>query len=237
MSVMKYSNNVYKKLIVLALLLCSVLAGISEAVGQTTPWWIKKYFRGYNQKYILYVHKGIFRLYVYDLRMQVVAEYPAGYGSNPDRRAKLYLSDRRTPEGIFRITNVIDKNAHKLSRSFQEWFIMDNLNLRAEDGYYKFRHPEEGMGMHAYGPVVFMLDYPTKNDYGRYYFALKRNWIPRTSNGTPDGIGFGIAIHGQNDADMVGHPSSPGCIVMHNTDVIELGKYAKAGTIVIISRY
>ena len=43
-----------------------------------------------------------------------------------------------------------------------------------------------------------------------------------------------IYIHGCPDADVMGKPSSHGCIKMHNTDVIDLFNLVEVGTVVNI---
>ena len=47
-------------------------------------------------------------------------------------------------------------------------------------------------------------------------------------------IGGGIAIHGNNDPDSIGHLATSGCIRMLNDDVIELEQFIQIGTPVYI---
>lgn len=213
----------------------SIFLIISQALyGKTRYDVLRRCLKGYKENFIIYIDKSIFRMYVYNRRIKIVAEYPVGYGSNPDKKAKSWENDKRTPAGVYHITEILSMYEDKASESYSEWEKMDGLELKAEDGFSRFRHSGEGLGKHAYGPVVFCLDYPNKNDIIRYKSALKKKKTPRKDDGTPLTAGSGIAIHGNNDPEMVGHPSSPGCIIMHNTDSAELLEYATVGTIVII---
>lgn len=64
------------------------------------------------------VHKSRHELIVY-YEGHLYASYRAVFGRNPDRRAKAYADDRRTPEGVYEITKKYP------SRRFQ-WFLKLN---------------------------------------------------------------------------------------------------------------
>jgi hypothetical protein len=113
---------------------------------------------------------------------------------------------------------------------------LEKLNktyLRAEDGYKKFK-TGESLGYNSYGPVFMLLDYPNDDDYKRYNDALDDGIVKRDHNLYFKDPGDGIAIHGTNDEDALGHEASAGCIRMKNEDILELSNYVMEGTMVII---
>jgi murein L,D-transpeptidase YafK len=197
---------------------------------------VKKAFRDFRGKYVLYVSKRDFCLYVYDRRGRITAKYKVGYGLNPDRKPKLYENDKRTPEGEYRIIDILSMSADKRSRSYKKLKALNDTYLRAEDGYYKFGRPDVDTGKNAYGPRLFWLDYPNRRDRDKYTRAVKAGIVP-VKNGSLVGIGYGITIHGNNDPPSVGQLSTAGCIILYNRDVVGLAKYIRLETPVIISAY
>jgi murein L,D-transpeptidase YafK len=197
---------------------------------------VKKAFRDFRGKYVLYVSKRDFCLYVYGRRGRIIAKYKVGYGLNPDRKPKLYENDRRTPEGEYRIVEILSMSADKRSGSYKKLKTLNDTYLRAEDGYYKFGRPNVDTGKNAYGPRLFWLDYPNRRDRDKYTRAVKSGIVP-LKNGSVVDIGYGITIHGNNDPPSVGQLSTAGCIILYNRDVVDLAKYIRLGTPVIISAY
>jgi murein L,D-transpeptidase YafK len=195
---------------------------------------VRKAFAAFSGRYVIYVSKQDFSLEVYDRTMSPVARYLIAYGSNPDGKPKLYRDDNRTPEGVYYVKEILSMDADRRSPPFLKLRDMNRIYFRAAQGHHKFGSPAIDLGKNAYGPRYFGLSYPNAADKKRYRRALARGMIPRI-NGTIPGIGYGIAIHGNNDEPGVGHRSSSGCIRMYNRDIIECGRYIRLGTPVIIA--
>lgn len=195
---------------------------------------IRRAFASFDGKFVIFVSKQRFSLYVFDRKGQVVKRYPVAYGLNPDRKAKLYQGDNRTPEGIYRIVEILSMDADPSSEPYRKLKRMNEVWWRARDGHYKFGNKNEDLGDNAYGPRFYLLDYPNADDIVRYSSARAQGVIP-LKNGRPLPPGHGIAIHGNNDPDSIGKLATSGCVRMFNTDIIELEKYIVHGTPVIIS--
>jgi murein L,D-transpeptidase YafK len=193
-----------------------------------------KAFERYQGRYVLYVSKKNFSLHVYNRKIELVAGYKISYGLNPDAGSKLHEGDNRTPEGSYRITEILSMDADKKTEAYKKLDMMNRLYFRAADGHYRYGNKGADIGDNAYGPRFFLINYPNENDRSRYDEALKKNLIPK-KNGKSRGPGYGIAIHGNNDPSSVGHPASSGCIRMYNDDIVELEGFIQIGTPVIIS--
>ncbi|MCU0847880.1 MAG: L,D-transpeptidase [Spirochaetes bacterium] len=191
-------------------------------------------FKGYGGRYAIYVSKKNFTLEVYDRDLKRIAQYRIGYGINPDRKAKQYSGDNRTPEGLYRIDEILSMDSQKESPSYKKLAGMNRVFFRARDGHYRFGHGDVDLGDNAYGPRFYGIDYPNKYDRQRYGKLLIEGAIKSQHGNTP-GIGSGLAIHGNNDEASVGHLASSGCVRMYNIDVIDLEKYIQIGTPVLIS--
>jgi len=196
---------------------------------------IESAFRSFNGKYALYVSKSEFALYVYNRDGRVVAAFPVAYGLNPDRGSKRYAGDNRTPEGLYRIVEILSMDAEKSSPAYKKLEAMNRVYFRARDGHYRYGHPDLDLGDNVYGSRFFLLDYPNEDDKRRYEGALKGGDIPRRK-GKYLSIGYGIALHGNNDPTSIGHLASSGCIRMYNDDIVQLDRYIQLGTPVIISK-
>ncbi|HSV95417.1 MAG TPA: L,D-transpeptidase [Spirochaetota bacterium] len=194
---------------------------------------IRKAFDGFRGKYVLSVEKRSFTLRVHDRRTDVVASYRVAYGLNQDRSTKLHAGDNRTPEGVYRIIEMLSMDAHPGSASYQKLSSMNRVYFRARDGHYKHGRPNVDLGDNAYGPRFFLLDYPLERDRARYEAAVVAGEVPRV-RGEYAPIGHGIAIHGNSDEASIGHLSTSGCVRMYNRDILELEKYLVIGTPVII---
>ncbi len=194
---------------------------------------IRKAFEGFKGNYVLSVEKRSFTLRVHDRRGGVAAEYRIAYGLNPDRSTKLHAGDNRTPEGVYRIVEMLSMDADPSSAAYRKLRAMNSVYFRARDGHFKYDRPNVDLGDNAYGPRFFLLDYPQGRDRARYEAAVAAGAVPRV-RGEYAPIGHGIAIHGSNDEASIGHPATSGCVRMFNRDIIELEKYLVIGTPVII---
>jgi len=191
-------------------------------------------FRSFNGKYVIYINKNEFTLSVYNRKIEPVEKFTIGYGENPDRKPKCYSGDNRTPEGTYRVNEILSMD---FDRSFPPYRKLMNMNrhyFRAKNGHARYGHPDVDLGDNVFGPRYFGLDYPSREDYERYREALNNGTVPKTGNDVPD-IGSGIAIHGNADPPSIGHLSSNGCIRMFNSDIVRLDRYIQLGTPVIIS--
>ena len=196
---------------------------------------LRKAFDGFSGRYVIYVNKKKFSLTVYNNRLKAVKKFKIGYGLNPDKKPKLYLGDERTPEGKYKVTEILSLRADRSSEAYQKLKALNRIYFRAKHGYYKFGREDEDLGRKSFGPRLFRLDYPNNDDVKRYNEALAKGEIPVSEDGSVQPIGSGIGIHGNNDPPSIGHLSSGGCIRLYNRDVIKLDKYIEIDTPVIIS--
>ena len=217
---------------VLILLFCAAIAAQPACASKEDR--IRKAFRAFNGPYAVFVNKKEFRMEVFNRRMEMVAEYIIAYGANPDMKPKLYEGDNRTPEGVYAVNEILSMDADKKSPTYKTLRDMNKKYFRAKDGHSRFGEPGVDLGDNAYGPRYIGLDYPNAEDRKRYRRALRKGTLPRVEGKRP-GIGSGIAIHGNNDENSVGHLSSNGCIRMYNRDIVEFEQYIRLGTPVIIS--
>ncbi len=210
-----------------------IISMVSQPACASKEDLIKKAFKSFKGSHAIFVSKKNFRLDVYDRRMTVVASYVIGYGSNTDMKPKLYEGDNRTPEGVYSVNEILSMDAEKKSPSYRLLRDMNRKYFRAREGHSKFGEPAVDLGDNAYGPRYFGIDYPNGEDRARYAKLLRKDGIPMVK-GKRAGIGYGIAIHGNNDENAVGHLSSNGCVRMFNRDAVELEQYIQLGTPVII---
>lgn len=190
-------------------------------------------FRSYSGNYIIVISKKKFILSVFERGKGLRVSYRIGYGSNSDLGPKLFEGDNRTPEGRYEITEILSMDSDRSSESYRKLKIMNEYYFKKGNGYHKFGKPEDDLGDNAYGPRYFGINYPNEDDMKRYQEALLKGEIP-VKNGRSADIGYGIAIHGNNDEESIGHPCSSGCIRMYNRDIVELEKYISLSTPVII---
>ncbi len=195
---------------------------------------IRTAFANYSGKHAIHVSKKNFSLEVYDRNLKAIARYTIAFGSNPDRRAKLFEGDNRTPEGLYFVNEILSMDADKKTGAYGKLKNMNKMYFSAREGHSKFGRPGVDLGDNAYGPRFYGLNYPNDKDKARYRTSLSNGTIPPAKGKMP-GIGYGIAIHGNNDEEGVGQLSSSGCIRMYNRDVIEIEQYIQMGTPVIIS--
>ena len=194
---------------------------------------VEDVFSATGSRYVIVITKKDFTLEVWERDNGVVASFRIGYGSNPDMAAKMHEGDRRTPEGIYTINEILSMDADRSSPAYLKLRGMNKVYFRALNGHSKFREPQRDLGDNAYGPRFYGLDYPAKRDRELYRKRIESGVIA-SSGGRLPGIGSGIGIHGNNDIKSIGNLSSMGCIRMYNEDVIELEQYIRLGTPVII---
>jgi len=194
---------------------------------------LKKSFISYNGKYAFVITKSRFTLEVYDSDFKRISSYKIGIGINPDIKPKLYEGDNRTPEGTYEINEILSIDSEKNTDTYKKLFNMNKYYFKKATGHYKYGYPELDLGDNAYGPRYFGINYPNDTDKINYTKALERGDIP-IIKGKPAGIGYGIAIHGNNDEASIGKLCTNGCIRMFNKDVIELEKYLILKTPVLI---
>jgi len=192
-------------------------------------------FTQYNGRYMLYISKSNFTLTVYEKGKGAVISYKTGFGSNEDMLPKLYEGDNRTPEGVYQVNEILSMDSAKETESYRKLEKMNEHYFKKSGGYHKFAKPDEDLGDNAYGPRYYGINYPNNNDIKRYTEALQKGGIPSV-NGSPARIGSGIAIHGNNDEESIGHLCSSGCMRMYNNDIVAIEKYITLGTPVIIGR-
>ena len=195
---------------------------------------IRNIFQKYNGEHVIYINKNKFMLYVYNRDLAVTVSYKIGYGLNPDKKTKLYAGDSRTPEGIYKVTEILSLDADKKSITYRKLRDMNSVYFKAKEGHYKFGRKDVDLGYNAYGPRFFRIDYPNSEDNKRYNSALARGMIPKY-RGKIQSIGSGIAIHGNADEASIGQLASSGCIRMYNNDIVTLDRYIKLNLPVIIS--
>lgn len=158
---------------------------------------------------VILVSKQEHLLFLMDSEGHAIGPFSIAIGKNPDRQPKQKEGDKRTPEGEYFISLVMDENHPTLQR----W---NSTPLRAQDGHHKYGKPSEDLGTQSYGPYFLMLNYPNSQD----------RKLGRT--------GSGIGIHGTNDPDSLGYDATSGCIRMKNEDLVWLAQWIKPGTSVKI---
>lgn len=157
------------------------------------------------------IYKQQHQLFLIDAEGHQIGPFPIAIGKNPDQLPKEKEGDKRTPEGEYYITTLMDESSSMLQR-------FNRTHLSALQGHHKFGKPTEDLGTNSYGPYFLMLNYPNSAD----------RKLGRT--------GSGIGIHGTNDPDSLGHEATSGCIRMKNEDLIWLSRWVVAGTPVQIHR-
>jgi murein L,D-transpeptidase YafK len=192
----------------------------------------QKLLKTYKGNYAIVISKKNFALFVVS-REKIIKKYTIAYGLNPDKKPKLYENDNRTPEGLYYVTEILSMDAPKHSSSYKKLQGMNRVYFKASKGHYKFGYPDVDLGDNAYGPRFYRISYPNDNDIKQYEQAKIHGALP-LYNGNIPSIGGGIAIHGNNDPDSIGHLATSGCIRMLNDDVIELEQFIQIGTPVYI---
>ncbi len=193
-------------------------------------------FREYQGNHLIYISKNDFMLFVYNRKHRVLFKAKIAYGFNPDSGAKLHEGDQRTPEGVYRIKTIYSLASPVNSESYQSLKELNELHLKASEGFFRYDDPEKDLGKNAYGPRLYKLTYPNEADRDRYEEGVFENRIPLNDDGTVKEIGFGISIHGNNYPSSIGKLASAGCILMRNRDIIRLDRFVKENLAVIIAK-
>lgn len=207
-----------------------------------------------NKNYLIYINKADKQLYLIGKDMKPFKQYEIGTGEEQGR--KLHAGDKKTPEGVYKITqilaaeepgflkrlktNLVEKNTYasaydEFKKNQRELRHMNEVFFKLKDGHKKYG-TQEDLGYSVYGPAFLRLNYPNKEDKKRYSEALKKWEIDEKGNGRVFGMGAGIALHGTNDNPWLGQDASSGCVRMKNTDMLELLEYVEKGMTVIIEK-
>ena len=194
---------------------------------------IKQVFTSHRGRYAIVIIKNKFILEVYNSSYEMVNSYKIGYAHNPDMKPKLYEGDNRTPEGVYEVNEILSMDAGKESESYKKLQNMNRVYFKKSNGYHKYSDPDSDLGDNAYGPRYFGISYPNEKDVKNYKEAFDRGEIP-VVRGKSAEIGYGIAIHGNNDEESIGHLCSSGCVRMYNKDIVNIEKYIMLSTPVII---
>jgi len=191
-------------------------------------------FENFSGPCVLYVSKKNFTLEVFNRDLQSLAVYRIAYGKNKDRGPKRYEGDNRTPEGILHVTEILSMDAGKKSPAYRKLKKMNEYYFTAAHGHHRVGKPKVDLGDNAFGPRFFLLSYPRKEDIEAFEELDKKGLVP-PYKGRKATAGGGIAIHGNNEPESMGHLASGGCIRMLNNDIVEMDQYIRIGTPVIIS--
>lgn len=195
---------------------------------------LKKIFKEKKISHLIYISKTSFKLFVIDKSLTILDKTKITYGSNPDKKAKTYSGDHRTPEGLYKITEVLRSDMPTTSWQYKKLSKMNSVYFYAKYGHSKWNKPKENLGKKAYGYGFFRLNYPNSQDKKRYINFFKQGLIPKKRNGQYPGFGGGIAIHGTNDPEAIGHLASTGCIRVLNSELKRIAPYLQYGTYVDI---
>ncbi len=216
-------------------LLCSNMNPLSGEERSPVPGKVLEWLDQWDIDYIVYIKKSAFLLSVFNRDFEIIQSFPIAYGSNPDMQAKLYSGDGRTPEGFYYITQISHENLNHDSEEYKKLVRMNTIYYKWQDGYHKYGQPKKDLGSGVFGSGFFRLSYPNQNDIQRHHTACIAGKIPKRPDGSCVGPGSGIAIHGNNDPDSIGHLVSTGCVRMYNNDILVLAKYIDYRTPVIIA--
>lgn len=215
------------------ILFSAIFPGLFLSCGKNDGKASEKAFRNYNGNYVIVISKKKFTLSVYERGKGKIESYRIGYGSSSEPGPKLYEGDNRTPEGFYQVNEILSMDSDRSSESYSKLSKMNAYFFKKVNGYHKYGKPDEDLGDNAYGPRYFGINYPNEEDSRRYNDALSKGIIPE-KNGIKASIGYGIAIHGNNDEESIGHKCSSGCMRMFNRDIVELEKFISLGTPVVI---
>ena len=221
---------------IFAWLLLLIAVFCPAGCGQKYSAEIDRAFSGFSGDHCIIVDKGMYQLTVYNRKKEMVVTYPISIGLNPDGKSKLFSGDDRTPEGLYHVNEMLSMDAAKDTPAYRKLKGMNEVYFRAKEGHCRFGAPEKDLGTDAYGPRYFGLDYPNEQDRRRYRENVSSGVIKPVRGSVPS-IGSGIAIHGNNDPESIGHRASSGCVRMFNRDIVELERYIRLGTPVIIGHF
>lgn len=104
-------------------------------------------------------------------------------------------------------------------------------DMRTPEGFYHIVDKRP----HRRWRYFLGIDYPNEEDVRRYAQDLARDLIP-TIDGSPQGIGRALGIHGNDRAreQEAGRNWTHGCVAMANDDIAQLFKIIDIGTPVLM---
>jgi murein L,D-transpeptidase YafK len=197
---------------------------------------VKDFFRSYDKPHLVVVRKSVFRLWIVERGGRVVDEAGIAIGRRKDLKPKVYAADDRTPEGLYKIIEAIHQDCPMDSPEYLRLRRMNAVRFLASEGYERWNRRGVDLGTNAYGYGFFRLNYPNQEDRRRYLKAIRAGEVPPKDEKAAEfvGMGNGIAIHGTNDPDSIGHPASTGCIRVRNEDLRRIAAYLEKGSYVLI---
>jgi len=196
---------------------------------------VKDFFKSHTSEHLVYIDKSSFRVFVVSRERDILFEAPVSIGQNPDLLPKIHQGDKRTPEGLYKVTEVMRRDMPEDSNAYKKLKRMNSVFFSKAEGYHKWGKPQQDLGTNSFGFGFFRLNYPNANDKRRYIDALNKGLIPKTPDGQYRSFGSGIGIHGTNDPDSLGHPASNGCIRVQNEELVILADYLVLGQFVLIA--
>jgi murein L,D-transpeptidase YafK len=208
-----------------------ILIGFSTSLFCfSIPSKIKKRIERINRhKYYIFIEKTKFKLHLLKENHDLIKTYDIAIGAKKNFARKTHAGDKGTPEGLYYITDILGYHFPQDDRRYQGMKNMNQKYFKHEHGYHKWGFPNKDLGKNAYGPRFFRLGYPNSADQARFKKLKKENKISKNAD-----IGSGLAIHGTNDPNSIGHCATTGCVRMRNQDLIEITDYIKIGTVVFI---
>ncbi len=231
-----FANIINKIIMILFLFVQFFVCRVNADPAQEIEWDIvKDYFAANPTRPLVYIHKTAFRIYVITKEHKIVFEAPISVGKNEDLKAKMYQQDQRTPEGMYKIIEVMRSDFPSESPEYKKIKTMNTAYFSAKEGHYRFEDKKKDLGTNSFGFGFFRLNYPNENDRRRYLNALQKGLIPKNAKGDYKGFGAGIGIHGTNDPDSMGHPMTTGCIRLRNEELKALAEYLDLGQRVYIA--
>jgi len=219
-----------KKIVFLSVFITSLLFGKFDSKS------VQNFFSSYSKPYLIVVKKSEYHLWIVDRNLRIIDEAKVAVGKNNDLKPKIYENDQRTPQGLYKIIESIHQDMPPESPEYIRLQKMNKIKFLAKDGYYRWNNPKQDLGTNAFGYGFFRLNYPNQQDKRRYLIALRKKDIPLKDKNSLEFIkmGDGIAIHGTNDPDSIGHAISSGCIRVKNEDLRRMVSFFKKGSYVLI---
>jgi len=256
-NVKQEAQNLKKTILVTFLLIIPVILNAQNFQK------IQKKLKDYDKTYFIYIDKKVKKLYLMDKTMKIWRNYTIATGEKSGNKlysgdfrtprgiykiTEIYQYDE--PWYLKRIEKKlkdIDKfdieyralkkqqkaMIKKYKKNKKRIKTLNSLYLKASEGHVKYG-TKKSLGKDSYGPVFMRLNFPNKDDLKRYKKAKKAGKIPKNKWGGYKKPGSGIAIHGTNDNNSLGHDASAGCIRVKNNNIKELSKYVMKGTMVVI---
>jgi murein L,D-transpeptidase YafK len=196
---------------------------------------VKEFFRSHNQDQLIFVRKTAYRLLVIARNYEILYGADISIGANPDGEPKRYIHDNRTPEGLYKVNECLNKDMPVSSWAWNKLNDMNNFFWSAKTGHSRYLDPKKDLGTNAYGYGFYGLNYPNEMDKRNYIAALRKGLIPKDKAGHYFQLGGGIGIHGTNDPDSIRHNVSNGCLRLLNQDLKNISQWLKNGTCVYIA--